>query len=86
MPPVYLAFTEIPLEVAFPKLSIGRATSTYSSSFCAQAISSLLSLAATKAILVTRDASGNTTFEQEIDAKLVHYGDCLKVKLLFPMV
>ncbi len=46
---------------------------------CSQAVTELLKLAPSTAVLLTRDESGHTTAEEEVPVDLVQQGDFLKV-------
>lgn len=47
-----------------------------------QAVTELLKLAPSTAVLLTRDENGHTTGEQEVPAALVQQGDLLKVRYM----
>lgn len=44
-----------------------------------QAVTELLKLAPSTAVLLTRDEAGHTTAEEEVPVALVQHGDLLKV-------
>ena len=46
---------------------------------CLQAVTELLKLAPSTAVLLTRDENGHTTAEEEVPVALVQQGDLLKV-------